>query len=516
MDAIGVLLKDRKDPQLALFIARLLDTTNGGKQMPMGSSSMVQSFELSQWLVDQELVPWIEAEPNKQLAAVTKAVLLFASGRASEGVLSLLPPSPDPSTLDPFLIDFILKRGLSKLSPPPRGFPSPSPSSSSVPHLGVPSFIPERILESALTSASILESMGLPAFALDPISMASILRFKLIGSEGIEASKGGDPLTGYSERLLASSFCTQSSSHSARDSFELPPVLVDTVHHGLNLLEDHWKGSLRPQSSVILSTLLLQMRGSQADDCIDLPPAPGSDSNSNFRDPSSPNLDGPSMATSGGEGGGGGSFGKQRGGGRISSSGGSIGSHSRISIDSSASVKRVWGGGHPHPYSLQHQSMFSDEPLEVLKIDGDRIRGVACSGVVTSDGAGRPFCVVTGHNGLLWGGLSPPGNKSVQLVEDESPAASFLGLMSQVLETVRWTPDPWGAAMAEGPISGTGGHGHHHHQVTRRRLSETSAEASHTHAATVTAHPDRDFYISGSSADQVFLWKHGEVSQGHT
>lgn len=187
-------------------------------------------------------------------------------------------------------------------------------------------------------------------------------------------------------------------------------------------------------------------------------------------------------------------------------------------MDSSFSgVKRVWGGGQPHPYSLHlgysHQSIFADEPLEVLKIEGDQVRAAACSGIVTADGAGRPFAVVTGHNGLLWGGLSPPGNKKNihGTVEDESsPASSFLGLMSQVLEHVRWTPDPWGSQLAEGPISGMGG-AHHERQVTRRRRSELSAEASHTHAATVAAHPNNDFYITGSSADQVFLWKHGEV-----
>ena len=56
----------------------------------------------------------------------------------------------------------------------------------------------------------------------------------------------------------------------------------------------------------------------------------------------------------------------------------------------------------------------------------------------------------------------------------------------------RWTPDPW-AVMANDSV---------------RENTGPSVSASHTHAATIAAHPERDMFLSGelgSSTDLIWI-----------
>lgn len=76
-----------------------------------------------------------------------------------------------------------------------------------------------------------------------------------------------------------------------------------------------------------------------------------------------------------------------------------------------------------------------------------------------------------------------------------SSGSSLSGFMSQMLDQLRWPPDPW--VVGEFP--------------NRRSHSFGSAGMGHVAAAALAAHPSRPLYVSGSSTGRIYLWQFGEV-----
>jgi hypothetical protein len=74
-------------------------------------------------------------------------------------------------------------------------------------------------------------------------------------------------------------------------------------------------------------------------------------------------------------------------------------------------------------------------------------------------------------------------------------SSSLTGFMSQMLEQLRWPPDPW--VVGEFP--------------NRRSHSFGSAGMGHVQAAALAAHPTRPLYVSGSSTGRIYLWQFGEA-----
>lgn len=78
-----------------------------------------------------------------------------------------------------------------------------------------------------------------------------------------------------------------------------------------------------------------------------------------------------------------------------------------------------------------------------------------------------------------------------------SSSNSLSGFMSQVLDQLRWPPDPW--VIGEYP-------------TRRGGMSMGSAALSHVQAGTLAAHPNRPLFVSGSSTGRIYLWQFGEVN----
>jgi hypothetical protein len=69
--------------------------------------------------------------------------------------------------------------------------------------------------------------------------------------------------------------------------------------------------------------------------------------------------------------------------------------------------------------------------------------------------------------------------------------------MSQVLDQLRWPPDPW--VVGEYPTRRSG-------------ISMGSAAVGHVQAGTLAAHPTRPLYVSGSSTGRICLWQFGDAN----
>lgn len=67
--------------------------------------------------------------------------------------------------------------------------------------------------------------------------------------------------------------------------------------------------------------------------------------------------------------------------------------------------------------------------------------------------------------------------------------------MSQVLDQLRWPPDPW--------VTG---------EYPTRRMSHGSAAVGHVQTGTVAAHPNRPLFVSGSSTGRIYLWQFGDAN----
>jgi hypothetical protein len=69
--------------------------------------------------------------------------------------------------------------------------------------------------------------------------------------------------------------------------------------------------------------------------------------------------------------------------------------------------------------------------------------------------------------------------------------------MSQVLDQLRWPPDPW--VVGEYPTRRSG-------------ISMGSAAVGHVQGGTLAAHPSRPLYVSGSSTGRIYLWQFGDAN----
>jgi len=81
-----------------------------------------------------------------------------------------------------------------------------------------------------------------------------------------------------------------------------------------------------------------------------------------------------------------------------------------------------------------------------------------------------------------------------------------MGLIGQVLEHVRWTPDPWAAVANEY----TAQPHHARHEPPTSLPPALSATMNAVHAGALAPHPDTDLFLSGSHSDHVFMWRYGE------
>jgi hypothetical protein len=78
-----------------------------------------------------------------------------------------------------------------------------------------------------------------------------------------------------------------------------------------------------------------------------------------------------------------------------------------------------------------------------------------------------------------------------------SSAGSLSGFMSQVLDQLRWPPDPW--VIGEYPTRRSG-------------MALGSAAVGNVQAATLAAHPNRPLFVSGSSTGRIYLWQFGDAN----
>ena len=103
---------------------------------------------------------------------------------------------------------------------------------------------------------------------------------------------------------------------------------------------------------------------------------------------------------------------------------------------------------------------------------------------------------------LKGGSTAAAGSSPSSALSPASPyaaasAGSLSGFMSQVLDQLRWPPDPW--VVGEYP--------------TRRSGSSLgSAAVGHVQSVTVAAHPNRPLFVSGSSTGRIYLWQFGEAN----
>jgi hypothetical protein len=84
-------------------------------------------------------------------------------------------------------------------------------------------------------------------------------------------------------------------------------------------------------------------------------------------------------------------------------------------------------------------------------------------------------------------------------------AGSLSGFMSQVLDQLRWPPDPW--VVGEFPHQRPSG-GLHAGRVTAG--GHPGASLAHVHTAALATHPTRPLFVSGSSSGRIHLWAFGE------
>ncbi|KXZ50483.1 hypothetical protein GPECTOR_16g658 [Gonium pectorale] len=184
-----------------------------------------------------------------------------------------------------------------------------------------------------------------------------------------------------------------------------------------------------------------------------------------------------------------------------------------------------------------------EAPWDVLAVEGDRCRSLAVMrdrSVVGDDGQ-LPFAVATAKSGLVGGLLGPPA-LAPQARAAAGPSSLFLGLMQSVLHHVRWTPDPWammsseptdewqngaaggGAAVATGSAAGSssaavgppagGGRGGSQHAGGGGGAAGPGSCAS-TATVALASHPERDWYLSGSTGLLTYQWRFGEAA-AHT
>ncbi|GAX73065.1 hypothetical protein CEUSTIGMA_g518.t1 [Chlamydomonas eustigma] len=551
-DAVGVLAHELQDPQLALFVARLLQGGAGGA--------------CSQRLILEDLLPHAKNHGDSN----AQAVLLWAAGRPQEALLSLLKTdvpeigdssenhrhaaaaaaASDPgggAAQDPFALDLLLAT-LHHFSGRP-----------------VPASLPMDVACLAVKSASVLQAAGLPSMAVEAVNVVSKLLEHIRWCD-VQGSMEmlPDPLGRLCEHLLAASWAPVATANQLNYSsfdqrvghHEDSPTLtgqssaeIVCIHQRLSmlkaaglgfdhsavqaLLQKHVQCTAPADHQPLLPPLKLRHLWTSRDGSAPAP-YPSTSGSPPTQHQMSLDADAPSafamyQAAHGGIHShrtslavsrttrdsvtfGGTSPPAGNGGPRSPTASPSAApqlpnsallpsrSSSGVSATSVAASLQHHDTHHPHHPHLAHQGSLFEEPLDVINIEGDKCRATASSGLVTPDGHGRPFAVVTGNSGLLWGGLSAPSTAAKQQQQlQQSPASLFLGLMQQVLDHVRWTPDPW-AVMANDVRENTG----------------PSTSASHTHSAAVAAHPERDLFLSGSSSDHVFLWKHGETSSRAT
>jgi hypothetical protein len=87
----------------------------------------------------------------------------------------------------------------------------------------------------------------------------------------------------------------------------------------------------------------------------------------------------------------------------------------------------------------------------------------------------------------------PEGSAAQNAADLQSSLLS--GLMQQMLDHVRWPPDPW--VVGEFP--------------TRRSHFFGSASMPHVSSPAVAAHPQRPLFVSGSSSGHIYIWQFGDT-----
>lgn len=634
-DAVGVVAKECGDPQLALFVARLVEGTpkQGG----------------AAWkLLQQELMPLAQASSDP----CAPSLVLWAQGQVLPALQTLLPasmPSPSPDAAvaaaavpqpgchpaDPAALDFVLGPGVSHLAEAGRL---------------VPVALPSGLASLALHSAHALESQGLPILALqcllvalallpptalhDPPgapsnSTASVSKRQLDPSNNQQdgarmhlhaleplcarllaacASLCGAAVAPFAPASPLSSLAPSPRTHHSdlpgpdhlghhKQEQQLVQDLITSLSHAQHdLLQVDAATQLHTSPQAILQ-VLQAMRQSMKPSQVRavMPPLPqqpqqatkpcASSAGSGDRQCSSiegtsslgsrRNLPGISVQTS--------EVGSTIGDGLsiqaspISRQGSShshgvahfaalplppFGSTAfarstpaspgvQHSSRAEAGGRRSWSG--PRPYrdggasvdgaasrrqAATQAAAFTDAdagwfqaPEQVMGFEADKCTALACcSAKAAAQKLGNNSCpvvVATGKSGLkqaeiclgedsdqgfLWHqdyGGSSFGNSTMSMLGRQG--SSLIGLIGQVLENVRWTPDPWAAmtsveepsmAVHRDALLGSNSGGW-------RQDSSLSVSAAATHTSALAAHPDRDLFVSGSSSDHVFLWHFG-------
>ncbi|KAF5837390.1 hypothetical protein DUNSADRAFT_4438 [Dunaliella salina] len=187
-------------------------------------------------------------------------------------------------------------------------------------------------------------------------------------------------------------------------------------------------------------------------------------------------------------------------------------------VDGAASIRRQANNTRAAAFTDADTGWFMP-PEQVMGFEGDKCTALACcSAKAAAQKLGSSSCPVvaaTGRSGLhsaeiclggdsdqgfLWhqdyGGSSFSSSTMSMLGRQGS---SLIGLIGQVLENVRWTPDPWAAMTSiEEPSLAMHRDALLDSSSVSRQGSSLSVSAAATHTSALAAHPDRDLFLSGT------------------
>lgn len=157
---------------------------------------------------------------------------------------------------------------------------------------------------------------------------------------------------------------------------------------------------------------------------------------------------------------------------------------------------------HQQPQGEQQQGLLGAS-WDLVVAEGDRCKAVAvCSGsqyALVGTGRHRPLVYVTHKSGMGAASVAAPPDEVPPPSATAAAAAAqnslLSGLMQQMLDHVRWPPDPW--VIGEYP--------------TRRSHSFGAAAMAQVSCCALAAHPLRPLYVSGSASGHIYMWCYGDA-----
>eukprot|EP00884_Botryococcus_braunii_P004810 jgi/Botrbrau1/1432/Bobra.0063s0124.2 len=170
-------------------------------------------------------------------------------------------------------------------------------------------------------------------------------------------------------------------------------------------------------------------------------------------------------------------------------------------------------------WSLAEGPAF-DDGFPVLCLPRENFFSICCNlgGEYGPDTEARPFVVASAKAGLVQSEVlaqaAPPSSLASESLLSASSSSGqgsvFTALLSDMLEAVRWPPDPWAVIAPLPPDASASA------ETPRRSLppSPAAARVKATCASVLTvaldSHPYRQLYLSGSASGEIYLWQFGQ------